>query len=70
MKTIQLFFTYEVEPCFYTVNDLSKALLKILQPDYDGYHNTIDVEFDDDIREVKIVVIPVLLLLGLMKDRF
>ena len=50
------FSTYELEPGIYTFKDFSKALLKILHPEYDGYHNAIDVEYDDITMKSKIKV--------------
>ena len=35
------FVTYELDPGIYTFTDLSVALLKILQPEYDGDHDVI-----------------------------
>ena len=34
----------------------SQALLRILQPENDGYHNAIDVEFDDITMKTKLIV--------------
>ena len=50
------FITYVLEPGIYTFNDISEALLKILQPEYDGYQNAIDIEFDDIAVKTKLVV--------------
>ena len=50
------FITYELDPGIYTFKDISEALLKILQPEYDGYHNTIDIEYDDITMKTKLVV--------------
>ena len=50
------FITYELDPGIYTFEDISEALLKILQPEYDGYHNTIDIEYDDITMKTKLVV--------------
>ena len=50
------FITYELEPGIYTFKDISEALLKILQPEYEGYHNTIDIEFDDITMKTKLGV--------------
>ena len=50
------FITYELDAGIYTFKDLSEALLKILQPEYDGYHNAIDVENDDITMKTKLVV--------------
>ena len=50
------FTTYELDPGNYIFKDISEALLKILQPEYDGYHNAIDIEYDDITRKTKLVV--------------
>ena len=50
------FITYELDPGIYTFKDISEALLKILQPEYDGYHNAIDIEYDDIIMKTKVEV--------------
>ena len=50
------FINYELEPGIYTFKDISKALLKILQPEYEGYHNAIDIEYDDNTKKTKLVV--------------
>ena len=48
--------TYELEPGIYTFKDISEALLKILQPEYDGYLNAIDFKYDDIIMKTKLEV--------------
>ena len=50
------FVTYEVQPGIYTFKDISEALLKILQPEYEGYHNAIDIEFNDITMKTNLVV--------------
>ena len=50
------FITYELDLGIYTFKDISEALLKILQPEYDGYHNAIDIEYDDITMKTKLVV--------------
>ena len=50
------FVLYELDPCIYTFKDISEGLLKILQPEYDGYHNAIDIEYDDITMKTKLVV--------------
>ena len=52
------FITYELEPGIYTFNDFSETILKILQPEYPGYHNAINIEFDDITIKTKLVVRP------------
>ena len=50
------FITYELEPGIYTFKDISKALLNILQIEYPGPSNVINIEFDDIARKTKLVV--------------
>ena len=50
------FVTYELDPGIYTFKDISEVLLKILQPEYDGYHDAIDIEYDDITMKTKLVV--------------
>ena len=54
-----------LEPGVYTFKEISEALLKILQPEYEGYHNAIDIEFDDITMKSKLVVRP-----GIIANRF
>ena len=50
------FITYELDPGIYTCKDLSEALFNILQSEYPGPSNVIDIEFDDIIRKAKLDV--------------
>ena len=50
------FITYELEPGKYTFKDISEALLNILQIEYPGPSNVINIEFDDITRKTKLVV--------------
>ena len=50
------FITYELEPGIYTFKDISEALLNILQVEYPGPSNVINIEFDDITRKTKLVV--------------
>ena len=50
------FITYELEPGIYTFKDISEALLIILQIEYPGPSNVINIEFDDITRKTKLVV--------------
>ena len=50
------FITYELEPGIYTFKDISEALLRILQPEYYGYLNAIDIKYDDIIMKTKLEV--------------
>ena len=48
------FNTYEIEPGIYTFKDISEALLKIIPPEYAGYHKAIDIEYDDITMKTKL----------------
>ena len=50
------FITYELEPGSYTFKDLFEALFNILQFEYPGPSNVIDIEFADITRKTKLVV--------------
>ena len=50
------FITYELDPGIYTFKDLSEALFSILQSEYPGPSNVIDIEFDEITRKTKLVV--------------
>ena len=50
------FITYELDPGIYTFKDIFEALFNILQSDYPGPSNVIDIEFDDITRKTKLVV--------------
>ena len=50
------FITYEITPGFYTFKDISEALFNILQAEYPGPSNVIDIEFDDITMKTKLVV--------------
>ena len=54
----QSFITYELTPGIYTFKDLSDPFLKILQPEYEGHHNSIVIKFDDITRRTIFVVRP------------
>ena len=41
------FITYDLTPVIYTFRDISEALSRFLQSEYGGYHNAVDIEFDD-----------------------
>ena len=49
------FVTYELQPGIYTFKDLSETFFNILQSDYPGPSNVIDIEFDDITRKSKLV---------------
>ena len=50
------FITYELEPGIYTFKDISEALFNILQSEYPGPSNVIDIEYDDTTMKTKLVV--------------
>ena len=50
------FITYELEPGIYTFKDISEALFNILQSEYPGPSNVIDIEYDDITMKTKLVV--------------
>ena len=50
------FITFELTPGIYTFKDFSEALFNLLQPEYPRHSNVIDIEFDDIVREIKLVV--------------
>ena len=39
--------TYELQPGIYAFEDFSKALLNILQPEYELFNNSVDIYYDD-----------------------
>ena len=48
--------TYELEPGVHTFKDLSKAHFNILQPEYELFNISVDIEFDDLTMKSKLVV--------------
>ena len=50
------FITYELTPGIYTFKDISEALYNILQSEYPGPGNVIDIEYDDITMKTKLVV--------------
>ena len=52
------FISYELEPGIHTFKDISEALLRILQFEYEGYHNAIDNSIDDITMKSKLSVRP------------
>ena len=50
------FITYEISPGVYTFKDISEALFNILQTEYPGPSNVIDIEYDDLTMKTKLVV--------------
>ena len=53
---ISSFITYELDPGVYTFKDISEALFNILQSEYLGPSNVIDIEYDDVTMKTKLVV--------------
>ena len=50
------FFTYKLTPGIYTFKDISETLFNILQSEYPGPGNVIDIEYDDITMKTKLVV--------------
>ena len=50
------FITYELQPGIYTFKDISEALFNILQTEYPGPSNMIDIEYDDITMKTKLDV--------------
>ena len=50
------FITYELDPGIYTFKDISEALFNILQSEYPGPRNVIDIEYNDITMKTKLVV--------------
>ena len=50
------FTTYELDSGNYTFKDISKALFNILQSEYPGPSNVIDIEYDDITMKTKLIV--------------
>ena len=48
--------TYELEPGNYTFKYLSEALFNILQPEYEVFNSSVNIEFDDITMENKLVL--------------
>ena len=50
------FITCKIEPGIYTFKDISEAVFNILQSEYPGPSNVIDIEYDDITMKTKLVV--------------
>ena len=50
------FITYELQPVICTFKKISQALFNILQSEYPGLSNVIDIEYDDITMKTKFVV--------------
>ena len=53
---ISNFITFELDPVIYTFKGISEALFNILQSEYPGPSNVIDIEYDDITMKTKLVV--------------
>ena len=49
------FITYEFDPAIYTFEDTPEAVFNILQSEYPGPSNVIDIEYDDITMKTKLV---------------
>ena len=47
------FTTHKLEPGVYTFRAFHEVLLRILQHEHEGFHNAIDIEFDDITMKTK-----------------
>ena len=52
------------------MKDISRALLKILQPEYEGNHNAFDIEYDSFTMKTKLVVRPGIITIRLDEKSF
>ena len=50
------FITYKLTPGIYTFKDISETLFNILQSEYPGTGNIIDIEYDDITMKTKLLV--------------
>ena len=50
------FITYELKPGIYTSKDISEVFFNILQSEYPGPRNVIDIQYDDIVMKTKLVV--------------
>ena len=50
------FITYELKPGIYTFKDISEALFNVLQTEYPGPSNVIDIEYYDISIKTKLVL--------------
>ena len=50
------FITYELEPGIFTFKDISEVLFNILQSEFPGPRNVIDIQYDDIVMKTKLVV--------------
>ena len=69
-KNNSSFFTYELLPGIYAFKGLSEFLLRFLQPEYEGYHNANDFEFDDLTMKTKLVVRSGIIVIRFDKESF
>ena len=64
------FITYELHPGMYTFKDISKSLSNIVQPEYELFNNSVDVEFDDITRKTKLAVRPGIITIRFAEESF
>ena len=50
------FIIFELQPGIYIFKDISEALLNLLKPEYDGYHNGVGIEYSDIGMKTKLGV--------------
>ena len=67
---ISSFITYELEPGLYIFKDLSKALFKVLQPEYELFNNSVQIEVDGITMKTKLVVRPGIIAIRLDEKSF
>ena len=64
------FIIYELQLGIYSFKDISEALLNILQPKYDLFNNSVDIEFNGFTMKTKLVVRPGILAIRLDEKSF
>ena len=64
------FVTYELKPGIYIFKDLSEVLFNILQPEYELFSNSVDIDFDDKTMKTKLVVRPAIIALKIDETSF
>ena len=64
------FITYELQPGIYTFKDISQALFNILQSEYPGHGNVIDIEYDDLSMKTIMVVKSGIIAIRFDENRF
>ena len=64
------FISNEITPGIYTFIDLSEVLTRKLQHSFDGFNNSIDIEFNDISMRTKLIVRPDIIALRLDEKKF